>query len=87
MKEQDSTRDNVVMLDWSACSFVERDPDKLGGAWIFRDTRVPVSALFTNLESGATIDDFLNWFPGVSRDQAIGVLAHAERSLYEPVPA
>ena len=69
------------MLDWSACSAVERVPGRLGGAWVFKGSRVPVRALFENLEGGATIDDFLDWFPGVTREQAIAVLEHAERSL------
>ena len=69
------------MLDWSDCSEVERAKDKLSGAWVFRGTRVPVRALFENLESGATIDQFLEWFPGVSREQVLAVLASAEESL------
>jgi uncharacterized protein (DUF433 family) len=69
------------MLDWKACPVVERVPDRVSGAWVFKDTRVPVRALFENLEAGATIDDFLQWFPGVTRDQVLAVLAHAERSL------
>ena len=58
------------MLDWTTCLAVERDPEKLSGAWVFRGTRVPVSALFENLEGGATLDQFLEWFPGVARAQA-----------------
>lgn len=69
------------MLDWSACPSVERVPGKVGGAWVFKETRVPVKALFENLEGGATIDDFLAWFPGVHRQQVEAVLTHAERSL------
>ncbi|HEX3720533.1 MAG TPA: DUF433 domain-containing protein [Verrucomicrobiae bacterium] len=69
------------MLDWSKCDVVERVPGKVSGAWLFRGTRVPVTALFENLESGATIDDFLEWFPGVAREQVESVLKHAERSL------
>jgi len=42
---------------------------------------VPVKALFENLESGACLDDFLEWFPGVTRGQVEAVLEHAERSL------
>ncbi len=71
------------MLDWSQCPVVERQPDKVSGAWLFRGTRVPVKALFENLEAGARIDDFLEWFPGVSRDQVEAVLQHAELSLAE----
>lgn len=69
------------MLDWKTCPVVEHDPEKLSGAWVFRGTRVPVSALFENLESGATLDQFLAWFPGVTRSQAESVLEHAARSL------
>jgi uncharacterized protein (DUF433 family) len=69
------------MLDWSQCPAVERSPDRVSGAWVFRGTRVPVKALFENLESGARLDDFLAWFPGVAREQAEAVLDHAARSL------
>ena len=69
------------MLDWNTCPAVERMADRVSGAWVFKGTRVPVRALFENLEEGATIDDFLKWFPGVMRDQVIAVLAHAEQSL------
>jgi uncharacterized protein (DUF433 family) len=69
------------MLDWSQCAAVERTPGKVSGAWVFKDTRVPVQALFANLEDGARVEDFLEWFPGVSRDQVDAVLRHAEQSL------
>ncbi len=62
---------------------MERVPGKLNGAWVFKGTRVPVKALFENLEDGARVDDFLEWFPGVTREQVEAVLAHAERSLLE----
>ena len=71
----------VAMLDWSQCPAVERLPGKVSGAWLFKGTRVPVRALFENLESGARVDEFLEWFPGVTRDQVELVLRHAERSL------
>ena len=48
---------------------------------LFKGTRIPVRALFENLESGARVDDFLEWFPGVTRQQVELVLQHAERSL------
>ena len=68
------------MIDWSSCSAVECDPDRVSGAWIFRRTRVPVAALFENLEDGASIQDFVQWFPGVSLEQVRAVLEHAARS-------
>lgn len=69
------------MLDWSSCPGVERVPGKVSGAWVFRDTRVQVEAFFENLEEGADINDFLAWFPGVTRQQAEAVLRHAQQSL------
>ncbi len=66
------------MLDWSQCPAVERVPGKVSGEWLFKGTRVPVRALFENLESGARIDDFLEWFPGVTREQVELVLRHVD---------
>jgi len=74
------------MLDWSSCPEVERVPGKVSGAWVFRGTRVPVSALFQNLEGGATIDEFMEWFPGVTRQQVEGVLEHTQQSLQTDTP-
>jgi len=69
------------MLDWNDCSAVERNPATVSGAWVFRGTRVPVQALFANFEDGARVDDFLEWFPGVTREQVEAVLRYAEQSL------
>ncbi|MBK9948481.1 MAG: DUF433 domain-containing protein [Nitrospira sp.] len=69
------------MIDWSSCPAVERDPERVSGAWVFRGTRVPVTALFQNLEDGAQVSDFIVWFPGVTREQIRAVLGHAARSL------
>lgn len=68
------------MIDWSTCSAVERDDDRVSGAWVFHGTRVAVSALFENLEDGAPIGDFVKWFPGVTIEQVRAVLEHAARS-------
>ena len=69
------------MLDWTQCEAVERNPEVVSGAWVFRGTRVPVRALFENLEDGATVADFIQWFPGVTHEQVESVLAHAGKSL------
>ena len=69
------------MIEWSNCTVVEHDPDRVSGAWVFKGTRVPVHALFENLEDGATVDDFLEWFPGVTREQVEAVLEQASASL------
>ena len=72
------------MIDWSSCQAVERDPQRVSGAWVFRGTRVPVAALFENLEDGADISRFVEWFPGVSAQQVREVLEHAARSAAVP---
>ena len=68
------------MIDWSTCLAVEHDPQRVSGAWVFKGTRVPVVALFENIEDGAKIDEFVEWFPGVTLEQVRGVLEHAARS-------
>ena len=54
---------------------------------MFRGTRVPVRSLFENLEDGATVDEFLEWFPGVTRHQVEAVLEFASAGLSAPVAA
>lgn len=68
------------MIDWSSCEAVERDPDRASGAWVFAGTRIPVAALFENLEDGAQVGQFVEWFPGVTLAQVRAVLEHAARS-------
>jgi uncharacterized protein (DUF433 family) len=69
------------MIDWSSCPVVERQAQRVSGARVFRGTRVPVAALFENIEGGARVEDFLEWFPGVTCEQVNAVLEHAARSL------
>ena len=71
-------------MDSSRCSAVDRNAGKLGGTWCFRGTRLPVAALFEHLDKGSTIDEFLEWFPAVSREQVHEVLAFAKDSLERP---
>ena len=68
---------------WEASPEVERDPERVSGAWVFRGTRVPVAALFENLREGASIQEFLDWFPGVGRSQVESVLEHEARAARE----
>ena len=74
LKRAAGRRYRSFVLDWNDCPVVERLPGKVSGEWLFRGTRVPVKALFENLEDGARIDDFLEWFPGVTREQVEMVL-------------
>ena len=57
------------------------DPEVVSGALVFRGTRVPVDALIENLEAGLTLDEFLDNFPTVSREQAVQVLEHWRHTL------
>jgi uncharacterized protein (DUF433 family) len=75
----------MAALDWSQCPAVESVPGRLSGAWVFRGTRMPVSAVFENLEAGATIDEISEWF-SISKEQVIEVLKFAARSVAAPVP-
>jgi len=75
----------MATLDWSQCPAVESVPGRLGGAWVFRDTRMPVSAVFENLEAGATVEEIIEQFD-ITREQINAVLEFAARSL-DPVPA
>ena len=75
----------MAPLDWSQCPAVESIPGKRGGAWLFKDTRMPVATVFENLESGASIDEIMEWFD-VTREQVIAVLEFAARSLDAPPP-
>lgn len=70
-------------LDWSQCAAVERIPGKVSGAWVFRDTPMPVSVVFDNLEAGATIDEIVEWFD-VTPEQVKAVIDFAARSLEAP---
>jgi uncharacterized protein (DUF433 family) len=72
------------MIDWSTCPSVESDPDRVSGAWVFRGARVPVAALFENLEDGASVNDFVEWFAGVTLNQVRTVLEHAAKSALAP---
>ena len=75
----------MAALDWSQCSAVESIPGKVSGAWVFKNTRLPVSVVFENLEAGATIEEIVDWFD-VTPDQVKAVIEFAARSLDAPVP-
>ena len=74
----------MALLDWSQCAAVESIPGKVSGAWVFRNTRMPVSVVFDNLEAGATIDEIVEWFD-VTPEQVKAVIEFAARSLEAPV--
>jgi len=74
----------MATLDWSQCPAVESIPGKVSGAWVLKGTRMPVSAIFENLEAGANIDDIMEWFDGLGRGQVKAVIEFAVRSLDKP---
>ena len=57
------------------------DPDIVSGTPVFSGTRVPIDALITNLEAGLTLDEFLDNFPSVTREQALQVLEFSKSTL------
>ncbi len=69
------------MADWESCAAVERKPGKVSGAWVFAGTRIPLVALYENLACGATINEFVEWFPGVNEQQVRVVLEHEAKAL------
>lgn len=77
----------MAQLDWSQCPAVESVPGRVSGAWVLRNTRMPVSVIFENLEYGATIEDIIENYH-VTREQIQSVLEFAAQSAAPPaVPA
>ena len=76
-----------MALDWSRCDAVESVPGKVSGAWVFRGTRIPAVAVFENLEDGLTIDEMVQMFDGLTREQVKAVLDFAAHSLEAPISA
>ena len=70
-----------MFMNWEQCKAIERDSSKVSGVWVFRGTCVPVQSLFDNIDSGATVEEFLEWFQGVSREQVDEVLMFTSESL------
>jgi uncharacterized protein (DUF433 family) len=74
----------MATLDWSQCPAVESIPGKVSGAWVFRNTRMPVATVFENLED-MTVEEVMEQFD-VTREQITTVLEFVARSLEAPVP-
>ncbi len=72
------------MLDWSQCPGVEQDPERLSGAVVVRGTRMPISGVFENLESGSSIEEIAENF-GITEDQIRTILAFVAKSAEAPV--
>jgi len=70
------------MPNWSQCPAVERVPEDGSSEWLFKSTRVPVKSLFENLKDGARVDDFLEQFPSITREQVAQVVAFLEDHVW-----
>jgi uncharacterized protein (DUF433 family) len=68
------------MIDWNSCPAVELNPELVNGSWVFRGTRIPISALFENLRDGVNVNEFVELFPGVDLIDVTKVLQHAVKS-------
>jgi uncharacterized protein (DUF433 family) len=75
----------MVPLDWSRCPEVESIPGKVGGAWLFSGTRLPVATVIENLED-LSVEEVMEQFD-VTREQIVAVLDFVARSLRETEPA
>lgn len=62
---------------------IVRDPDILGGTPVFKGTRVPIEALWDYLKAGDTLEEFLDDFPTVKREQAVGLLDRAQKRVVD----
>jgi uncharacterized protein (DUF433 family) len=69
------------MVDMRIEKLIERNPEKMSGTPVFSGTRVPIKHLFDYLEGGESLEEFLDQFPTVSRDQALAVLSASRESL------
>ena len=69
------------MTIWDTCPAVEQVPGRVSGAWVFSGTRIPLYALYENLAGGATVEEFVEWFPGVREQQVRTVLEHEAKAL------
>jgi len=74
----------MTSLDWSQCPAVESVPGKVSGAWVFRDTRLPVATVIENLED-LSVEEVMEQFD-VTREQIRAVLDFVAQSLKVPVP-
>jgi uncharacterized protein (DUF433 family) len=70
----------MASLDWSKCSAVESDPERLSGAWVFKGTRMPVQTVFENLEAGLSVEEITEVFD-VTPEEVKAVLHFAAESL------
>jgi uncharacterized protein (DUF433 family) len=71
-------------LDWSQCQAVESTPGKVSGAWVLRDTRMPISVIFENLKYGSSIEEIIENY-SVTREQIQAVLEFAAQSAAPPL--
>jgi uncharacterized protein (DUF433 family) len=79
----ESLEQRTGAIDWSQCPAVESVPGKVSGAWVLRDTRMPISVIFENLEYGASVEDIIENYH-VTREQIQTVLEFAARSAAPP---
>lgn len=73
------------MTDWRTCPAVERDPERMSGALVFRGTRMPVATVFENPKAGAMVGEILEWYPGMTGAELEAVLDHLIRSMQASV--
>lgn len=70
------TLESLKVTNWNECQAVEQSPGRVSGVWLFAGTQIPLYRLYENLAAGASIDDIIEWFPGVKKEQVRLVLEH-----------
>jgi len=70
-----------MILNWDNCPETSCSPLVMSGAVVFKHSRVPISSLFENMADGVTINEFLEWFPGIKMEQVKAVLKFTAESL------
>ena len=70
------------MIDWSSCPAVERDAERVSGVWVFRGTRVPVAALFENLEDRALLRSSSSGSPGSQLNRSAPCWSMPRKALW-----
>ena len=83
IRETPAPKQDLGEINWSECPGIERDPERMSGAWCFEGTRLPVHALFMNLSSGLSIREFLKVFPAANEEQIKSVLDFLSDRLEE----
>lgn len=78
---------NEYVVDWSSCTLVESNADRVHGACVLRGTRLLVAIVFECLANGATINEIVDWYGGITAEQIRQLIAYVAEQPQAPVHA